>query len=166
MKQTQQIRIIKQGEHVLKPCRSYNIIAVHKFGNFKLFDFKDIEPKKLGIHNECSAVELTSDIFIDEDDSIGNEDEAFCLNHDTIYELAEPGTFIGPRSPSNALESFFVAEVKSKNAADDDLIDKYGHSILKDENYLEVSYLEKIDGKIGKNVTCIQGIIVMLHIYI
>ena len=145
---TANIRRIKQGEHVRKPCRCYNIIAVDKFGNFtKLFDFKDIEPKKLGVHNE-----LTSDIFIDEDDSIGNEDEAFCLNHDTIYELAEPGTFIGLRSPSNALESFFVAEVKSKDAAGDDLIDKYGHSILKGENYLEVSYLEKIDGKIGKNV--------------
>ena len=74
------------------------------------------------------------------------------MNNDTIYELTEPGTFIGLRSPPNALESFFVAEVKLKDAAEDDLIDKYGHSILKGENYLEVRYLAKIDGKIGKNV--------------
>ena len=56
---TANIRRRKHGEpDVIKPCICYNIIAVHKFGNFtKIFDFKDIEPKKLDIGNECSAVE-------------------------------------------------------------------------------------------------------------
>ena len=75
----------------------------------------------------------------------------FSLNNDTIYELAEPGTFIG-RSPPNAFKHFFCCRVKSKDIAKDDLIDKYGQCILGGESYLEVIYLQKINGKTGKSV--------------
>ena len=34
-------------------------------------------------------------------------EEAFALNHDIVFELVKLGTYVGMRSPTNAIESFF-----------------------------------------------------------
>ena len=43
-----------------------------------------------------------------DDDQI--DESTFSLNQDTVFELVEPGTFVGMRSPHNATEPFFIAE--------------------------------------------------------
>ena len=43
--------------------------------------------------------------FEDKDEDAYNE-SLFQLNHDTVFELVEPGILIGLRSASNALEDF------------------------------------------------------------
>ena len=41
--------------------------------------------------------------------------EAFAFNHFTVFELVKPGTYVGMRSPTNAIESFFfIVEVQIK----------------------------------------------------
>ena len=34
-------------------------------------------------------------------------EEAFALNHDTAFELVESGTYVGMRSPTNAIGFFY-----------------------------------------------------------
>lgn len=48
------------------------------------------------------------------------------------------------KSPPNAIEPFFIAEVLSKGIAEQDLSDKNGHYILKGETYAEIFYLQKV----------------------
>ena len=72
---------------------------------------------------------------------------AFSLNHDTIFELVDPGTFVGIRSPPNAIESFFIVEVFNKGVAQEGMSDANGHYILSGEQYVEVGYLQKKDEK-------------------
>ena len=60
-----------------------------------------------------------------------------------MFELVEPGTYIGMRSPTNAIESFFIAEVQIKGIAKENLTDENGHHILYEEQYLEIVYLQK-----------------------
>ena len=59
------------------------------------------------------------------------------LNQDTAFELVEPGIFVEMRSPPNAIESFFVAEVVDKGIAENNKINENGHTILFGELYLE-----------------------------
>ena len=47
------------------------------------------------------------------------------------------------RSPPNAIESFFVAEVMDKGIAENNMIDQNGHTVMSGELYLEVCYLQK-----------------------
>ena len=47
------------------------------------------------------------------------------------------------RSPTNAVESFFIAEVQNKEIAKENLTDENGHHILSGEQYLEIVYLQK-----------------------
>ena len=65
------------------------------------------------------------------------------LNLDTVFELVEPGTFVGMRSQSNAIKSFYIAEVLNKGVAENNMSDENGHSIMSGEPYLEVNYLQK-----------------------
>ena len=44
-------------------------------------------------------------------------EKAFALNHDTVFELVEPGTYVAMRSPTDAIESIFIAEVQNKGIA-------------------------------------------------
>ena len=71
-----------------------------------------------------------------------------------LYELVEPGTYTGLRSPPNALEPFFIAEVNDKGIASKHLIDSCGHSILQGEKYTQVFYLQKLNQK--RNVVSYQ----------
>ena len=81
----------------------------------------------------------------------GNDDNqtgpAFSLNHHTIFELVDPGTFVGIWSPPNTIESFFIVEVFNKGVAQEGMSDANGHYILSGEQYAEVGYLQKKDEK-------------------
>ena len=72
-----------------------------------------------------------------------NYEEGFMLNQDTVFELAEPGIIFGMRSPPNAIESFYVAEVMDKGVSENNMIDENGHNIMSAELYLEERYLQK-----------------------
>ena len=74
----------------------------------------------------------------------------------TIFELTEPGTYVGLRSPPNSIEQFFIAEVINKAIASEDITDTYGHYIVAGESFLEVMYLQQVASKIGKRVKYIK----------
>ena len=76
-----------------------------------------------------------------------DEDELglFRLNEDTVFELLAVGTIVGMRSPTNAIESFFIAEVTNKSVATENICDGYGHCVLAGECYAEVFYLQNKD---------------------
>ena len=57
------------------------------------------------------------------------------MNHDTVFELVEPGTYVGKRSPTNAIESFYIVEIQNKGIAKENLTDENGHHILSGEQY-------------------------------
>ena len=61
----------------------------------------------------------------------------------TVFELVKPRTYVGMRSPTNAIESFLIAEVQNKGIAKENLTDENGHHILSGEQYLEIVYLQK-----------------------
>ena len=69
------------------------------------------------------------------------------MNQDTIFELVEPGTFVGIQSPPNAIEPFFIVEVFHRGVAQENLFDSNGHSIVSGEHYAEVGYLQKNNEK-------------------
>ena len=117
---------------------------------------RNIDLKKFGTQNNLEvndiSVDIENDIFSDE--LFENDEPSY--NHDVIFELAEPGTFIGLRSPSNSIEQFFLAEVMIKDPADENIEDKYGHCILAGEPYFEVTYLQQVSGMVGRKVKYIQ----------
>ena len=51
----------------------------------------------------------------------------------TVFELVKPGTYVGMRSPTNAIESFLIAEVQNKGIAKENLTNENGHHILSEE---------------------------------
>ena len=66
------------------------------------------------------------------------------MNYDTVFE---PGTYVGMRSLTNAIDSFFIAEVQNKGIAKENLTDENGHHVLSREQYLEIVYLQKKEQK-------------------
>ena len=80
-----------------------------------------------------------------DDDQI--DESTFSLNQDTVFELVEPGAFVGMRSAHNAIEPFFIVEVISKGTATEAISDVNGHRILCGEQYVEVCCLQKQDEK-------------------
>ena len=60
-----------------------------------------------------------------------------------MLELVEPGTYVGMKSPTNAIESIFIAEVPNKGITKKNVINKNGHHILSGEKYLEIFYLQE-----------------------
>ena len=80
---------------------------------------------------------------MDSDNEDALTDEHFSLNTDTVFEILEPGTFIGMRSPHNAIEPFFLGEVIDKGIAEDNFRDDGGHMIMTGRKYARVSYLQK-----------------------
>ena len=61
----------------------------------------------------------------------------------TVFELVKPRTYVGMRSPTNAIESFLIAEVQNKGIAKENLTNENDHHILSGEQYLEIVYLQK-----------------------
>ena len=69
------------------------------------------------------------------------------MNRGTVFEMVDPGTYVGKRSPTNAIESFFIAEVQNKRIAKENVTDENGHHILSGEQYLEIVCLQKKNKK-------------------
>ena len=105
--------------------------------------FRDVRIESLSYSGHLD--EQRVDEF-DVDDEYDCE-EAFALNHDTMFELVKPGTYAGMRSPTNATESFFIAEVQNKGIAKENLNDKNGHHILSGEQYLDIVSLHQKEQK-------------------
>ena len=78
------------------------------------FNFSDSPLSGGGNQNLLPLSELCEQ-RVDEFDVDGEYDcwEAFALNNDTVFELVEPETYVGMRSPRNAIQSFFIAEVQN-----------------------------------------------------
>ena len=111
-----------QNTHIFTPCRKFQLIAVSSEGQFHrelyLCDLKILSK----IFNKNSPIEMR----LDEDD--GNdkyedksEQTEFYLDQNTVFEIIEPGTFVGMKSPPNAIEPFFVAEILQKGTTEEDL---------------------------------------------
>ena len=103
-----ELRKMKKIEHKMKDCRKFRVIAVNKDRKFFIalyFRWADITKYIVEEDDVCNT--YVDDVTeIEEDDA-----DQFLLNQDTLYELVEPGTYIGLRSPPNTLELFFIAEV-------------------------------------------------------
>ena len=103
-----ELRKMKKIEHKMKNCRKFRVIAVNKDRKFFIalyFRWADITKYIVEEDDVCNT--YVDDVTeIEEDDA-----DQFLLNQDTLYELVEPGTYIGLRSPPNTLELFFIAEV-------------------------------------------------------
>ena len=129
---------LDQTEHVIRPRRKFNLIAVNNQGMFdKVLYFEDSDI----LSRLFISTNLTVGLAIDDNDD--DNMQHFVLNKSTVYELLEPGTYVGVRSPQNAIEPFFVVEVLSKGTAEEDISDENGHSIMSGEQYAEVTYLQK-----------------------
>ena len=125
-----------------------HVIAVNNDGIFSkmlYFTNPDIVTTIFDLNNNANH-----NVNTDEDADDDQTDEStFSLNQDTVFELVEPGTFVGMRSPLNAIETFFIVEVVSKGTAPETISDVSGHTILCGEQYVEVCYLQKRDEKIN-----------------
>ena len=133
--ETAQVRKQKKGEFKLEPCRKYHVIAVDSDGTFsKSLFFRDVRIESL--FHSGDVDEQRVDEF-DVDDEYDCE-EAFALNHDIVFELVKPGTYAGMRSATNAIETFFIAEVQNKGIIKENLTNENGHHILSGEQCLEI----------------------------
>ena len=139
---------MKKGRqfHILKPCRIYHRIGVDKDGKFaKLQYFTDVNAFENLFKEAEPSLDEILDEFEDEEYNAHNE-SSFQLYHDTVFELVEPGTYVGLRTALNALEIFYVAEVCSKSIATQDMCDDNGHYIMAGEKYFEIYYPQKKQG--------------------
>lgn len=77
--------------------------------------------------------EIDNHNYDDEDDEYEDDDlvDSYLLHQDTAFELLQSGTFLGLQSPPNAIETFFIAEVISK-----DMVDESDHSVMTGEMYV------------------------------
>ena len=107
--ETAQVCKQKRGEFNLEPCRKYHVIAVDSDDTFsKSLFFRDVRIESLFHSGDVDEFNV--------DDEYDYE-KAFALNHDTVFELVEPGTYVVMRSPTDAIESIFIAEVQNKGIA-------------------------------------------------
>ena len=142
--QTVQVCKQKRGEFKLEPCRKYDVIAVDSDGTFsKSLFFRDVRIESL-FHSGHLDEQRVDEFDVDDEYDC---EEAFALNHDTMFELVKPGTYAGMRSPTNAIESFFIAEVQNKGIAKENLTNENGHHILSEEQYFEIVYQQKKEQK-------------------
>ena len=140
--ETAQVRKQKRGDFNLEPCKKYHVIAVDSDDTFsKSMFFRDVRIESLFRSGDVDEFNV--------DDEYDYE-KAFALNHDTVFELAEPGTYVVMRNPTDATESLFIAEVQNKGIAKENLTDENGHHILSGEQYLEIVYLQKKEQKKAK----------------
>ena len=85
--ETVSIRKNEREEFVLKPCRTFHVTAVNKHGKFgKILHYRNQDIFNF-LFDDVSDIQ---EIIDDE-----QEEHAFWLNQDTIFELVEPGTFVG-----------------------------------------------------------------------
>ena len=85
------VRANERGEFEIKPCRKFHVIGVNEDGVFikKLyFTNPNITSTIFDFNDEDTLKNTSADIDDDAD-----EEPAFSLNQDTVFELVEPGTF-------------------------------------------------------------------------
>ena len=106
----------------MEPCRKHDVIAVDSDGTFsKSLFFRDVRIESF-FHSGGVDEQRVDEFNVDDEYDC---EEAFAVNHDTVFELVEPGTYVGLRSPINAVESFFIAEVQNKGIAKENLTNEY-----------------------------------------
>ena len=138
---TAQVCKQKKGEFNLEPCRKYHVIAVDSDDTFsKSWFFGDVQIESLFRSDDVDEQRVDEFNVDDEYDY----QEAFALNYDTVFK---PETYVRMRSPTNAINSFFIAEVQNKGIAKKNLTNENGHHILSGEQYLEIIYLQKKNKK-------------------
>ena len=87
------VRANERGELEIKPCRKFHVIGVNEDGVFtkKLyFTNPNIISTIFDFNDEDTLKNTSADVDDDAD-----EEPAFSLNQDTVFELVEPGTFVG-----------------------------------------------------------------------
>ena len=89
-----------------------------------------------------------SDDVIEEDQD--EVEDSWGLNLEIVYELVDPGVFIGVRSEPSSIEPFYIAEVVEKSTTKDFIEDERGHIIARGDHYAVV-YLEK-KGEQGRGI--------------
>ena len=101
---TAQVCKQKRGEFNLEPCRKYHVIAVDSDDTFsKSLFFRDVRIESL-FHSGDVDGQIVDEFDVDDEYDC---EEVFALNHGTVFELVELGTYIGMRSPTNAIEFFY-----------------------------------------------------------
>ena len=92
--ETANIRANKRGVLELRPCRKFHVIAVNQDGIFSkmlYFTNPDIVTTIFDLNNDVNDNANTDEDA--DDDQI--DESTFSLNQDTVFELVEPGTFVG-----------------------------------------------------------------------
>ena len=77
----------------MKPCRCYHLIAVDTDGN-KVLYFRNVDFSELSHGSGKSFDTVSEDIFSDDFHELD-----LPMHQDTIFELTEPDTYVGLRSP-------------------------------------------------------------------
>ena len=76
-------------KNCLEPCRKYHVIAIDSDGTFsKSLFFRDVRIESLFHSNDVNEQRVDEFDFEDECDC----EEAFALNHNTVFEVVQPGT--------------------------------------------------------------------------
>ena len=107
---------LEANKDILKPCRKFHLIVINSSGNFKKKLYYT-EPNVLD--NIIHTDEVEEENYEDYDQEYTN---AYSLHQNTVFELLEPGTFVGLRSPPNAIEPFFIAQILSKGLAEKNIM--------------------------------------------
>ena len=151
-------RRLTKGEHVIKGCRKLHMISVNPNGEFTskivldtldsdLMSLKFDEFDEERIPTEIS--DIFEDDFLDKDDlDVENNCDVIDLN--ALFTLVSVDTFVALRSPPNSMESFYIVKIVSKDIADTDITDDFGHIILQGEKFISGYYLNRLtEGKSG-----------------
>ena len=88
--ETVQVRTKEKGEFILKPCWQFHVIGVNQKGDFsKVLYFRDQDIVSTLFDKTVSNTDK------EHEDDDNQMEPAFSLNHDKIFELVDPGTFVG-----------------------------------------------------------------------
>ena len=93
----------------------------------------NLEAANINVETE----ELHDDIEVTEDEHI-DDPKAY------LFDFIETPSYVTVLFASSAHESFYLCKIVKKAIAADDMEDRYGHKVFKDEKYLEGLYLEKV----------------------
>ena len=96
----------------------------------------NLEIPNLNVETE----ELDDNIKVTEDEHI-DDPKTY------LFDFIETPSYVTVLSASSAHASFYLCKIVKKDIAADDMEDRYGHKVFKDEKYLEGLYLLKVRTK-------------------
>ena len=76
------------------------------------------------------------DVSHDDDSNLEYVDDEPAPFVSLMFEVMQPGSYIGLRSPPTSLKLCFAVKVISKDVALEYIIESSGHGILANENYV------------------------------